>query len=102
MARKSEINAKKLIGRSEGVEIEFKIDGLNEYLKVFTTRPETIFGVTYLVLAPEHPLIKTLVSQDRKTEVERYINESLNYSDFERQLNKEKSGIFWEFMRLTC
>ena len=82
------------IGRSEGVEIEFKIDGLNEYLKVFTTRPETIFGVTYLVLAPEHPLIKTLVSQDRKTEVERYINESLNYSDFERQLNKEKSGIF--------
>ncbi len=82
------------IGRSEGVEIEFKIDGLNEYLKVFTTRPETIFGVTYLVLAPEHPLIKTLVSQDRKTEVERYINEALNYSDFERQLNKEKSGIF--------
>jgi len=83
------------IGRSEGAEIEFKIDGLNEYLKVFTTRPETIFGATYLVLAPEHPLVLKITKDDRKEIVQRYIEEALNQSDFERQLKiKEKTGVF--------
>lgn len=83
------------IGRSEGAEIEFKIDGLNEYLKVFTTRPETIFGATYLVLAPEHPLVLKITKEDRKEIVQRYIEEALSQSDFERQLKiKEKTGVF--------
>jgi len=83
------------IGRSEGVDIEFKVIGHEEYIKVFTTRTDTIFGATYLVLAPEHPLIKKITSESCNSEVKDYIEKASQKSDFERQAEiKEKSGVF--------
>lgn len=83
------------IGRSEGAEIEFSIEGSDDKLKVFTTRPDTIFGATYMVIAPEHALISKL--KDKITnfaEIEKYQKEAAKKSDFERgELNKEKSGV---------
>ena len=63
-------------------------------IRVFTTRPDTIFGVTFLVLAPEHPLVKLLVNSDTKEKVEQYCRDALKKSEIERQENKEKTGIF--------
>ncbi|MFP4514413.1 MAG: leucine--tRNA ligase [Parcubacteria group bacterium] len=81
------------IGRSEGAEIDFKIQ--NDVVSVFTTRPDTIFGVTYFVLSPEHPLATKICTADKKEEVENYINEAKNKSDLERtELQKEKTGVF--------
>ncbi|MFA5360627.1 MAG: leucine--tRNA ligase [Candidatus Paceibacterota bacterium] len=86
---------KNWIGRSEGVEVEFKVVGQNEHLKVFTTRIDTIFGVTYLVLAPEHELVPKITKENYKDEVENYVKKALQKSDFERQFaSKEKSGVF--------
>ena len=86
---------KNWIGRSEGVDIEFKVVGHEEYVKVFTTRADTIFGTTYLVLAPEHPLIKKITSESQLSEVNNYIEKTSQRSDFERQADiKEKTGVF--------
>ena len=85
---------KNWIGRSEGAEIEFEIDGSDEMVKVFTTRPDTIFGATFLVLAPEHPLVSKLVSDKTKQKVDQYREETLKKSEIERQENKEKTGVF--------
>ncbi|MBR3365861.1 leucine--tRNA ligase [Candidatus Saccharibacteria bacterium] len=85
---------KNWIGRSEGAEIEFEIAYSEEKIKVFTTRPDTIFGATFLVLAPEHPLVTELVTDDTRTEVENYIKETQKKSDIERQENKKKTGVF--------
>jgi len=86
---------KNWIGRSEGVDIEFKIAGHEECIKVFTTRPDTIFGATYLVLAPEHPLIKKITSESQLSEVKKYVEQASQKSDFERQADiKEKTGVF--------
>ncbi len=83
------------IGKSCGTEIDFKIEGLNERIKVFTTRADTLFGVTAIVLAPEHPLAKKLIKEKYKEEVKKYINEAKRKSDFEREkLEKEKTGVF--------
>jgi len=83
------------IGKSVGTEIDFKVDGLNEFIKVFTTRADTLFGVTAVVLAPEHPLVKKIVKDEQKKEVEKYIEESREKSEFERtKLEKEKTGVF--------
>ena len=83
------------IGKSEGVEIEFKVADTNKYLTVFTTRPDTLFGATYLVLAPEHPLIPEITPSNTQNEIKRYLAESLQKSDFERQANlTEKTGVF--------
>lgn len=84
------------IGRSEGAEIEFKIDGLeNELLTVFTTRPDTIFGATFMVIAPEHPLIPKLVNDDTREKVEEYVASALKKSEIERQSEgKSKTGVF--------
>lgn len=79
---------KNWIGRSEGAEINFGD------IKVFTTRPDTIFGATFLVLAPEHHLIKKLVNDDTKDKVEQYQESALKKSEIERQENKEKTGVF--------
>lgn len=76
------------IGRSEGVILDF--DGI----KVFTTRPETTDGATFLVLAPEHPLIKKLTTKEQKNEVENYAKVVENKSELERKENKEKTGVF--------
>ncbi len=82
------------IGRSSGAEINFKIDGNNE-VEVFTTRPDTIFGATYLVLAPEHPIIDSIVTEDQKKEINEYKEIALSKSDLERQENqKNKTGVF--------
>ncbi len=83
------------IGRSYGVEINFKVENSKKEVKVFTTRADTIFGVTALVLAPEHPLTKTLIAKDRLSEVKKYIKESQDKTEFERtKLEKEKTGVF--------
>ncbi|MDD5456339.1 MAG: leucine--tRNA ligase, partial [Candidatus Margulisbacteria bacterium] len=84
------------IGKSTGAEVIFKVDGHNkEELKVFTTRPDTLFGATYMVLAPEHALIKKIVTADQYKKVEEYIENSIKKSDTERVfLNKEKTGVF--------
>ena len=85
---------KNWIGRSEGAEITFKIKGKKETITVFTTRPDTIFGATFMVLAPEHPLITKLVTKDTKAAVEEYCKNAIKKSEIERQENKEKTGVF--------
>ena len=83
------------IGRSEGAELAFKVDGVDEKIEVFTTRPDTLFGATYMVMAPEHKLIDKLTTTEQKSAVEEYIKASALKSDFERtELNKDKSGVF--------
>jgi len=83
------------IGKSEGAEIDFEIAGADEKIIVFTTRPDTIFGVTYLVLAPEHPLVKTITTEDQQNEVAEYVATSAAKSDIERaDETKEKTGVF--------
>lgn len=85
------------IGKSEGAEIEFEIADGNakgEKIKVFTTRPDTIFGVTFLTIAPEHSLLEKLSNDLTNEEINKYKKESLKKSEIERQENKEKTGIF--------
>ena len=86
------------IGRSEGVEISFDIqdNGLPEQeIRTFTTRIDTVFGVTFLVLAPEHPLVAGLTTDDRRSEVEAYVEQARQTSEVERlSTDKEKAGVF--------
>lgn len=84
------------IGRSEGAEILFDLEAKNlGTLKVFTTRPDTLFGVTYMVLAPEHPLVAALTQPDLRSAVEEYKRRASGKSDLERtDLAKDKSGVF--------
>ena len=82
------------IGRSEGAEVDFKT-ATGETIRVFTTRPDTLFGATYMVLAPEHELVATLTSAEKKSQVEAYVEAAARKSDLERtELNKEKTGEF--------
>ena len=85
---------KNWIGRSVGAEAEFAVSGQDSKITVFTTRPDTLFGATYIALAPEHPLISQLVNSDTREKVEAYIQTSQQKSDVERQENKEKTGVF--------
>ena len=81
------------IGRSEGAEVDFTIDG--ESVTVFTTRPDTLFGATYMVLAPEHPLVDQITTDDQREAVEAYKVACSGKSDLERtELAKEKTGVF--------
>ncbi|HLR81230.1 MAG TPA: leucine--tRNA ligase [Bacillota bacterium] len=83
------------IGRSEGADVTFTIDGFDEEFTVFTTRPDTLFGATYAVLAPEHPLVKKIVSEEQKEAVQRYLKDIEAKSDLERtDLAKDKTGVF--------
>lgn len=83
------------IGKSQGVEVDFKIENIDKKFSVFTTRVDTLYGCTYVVLAPEHPLVKEITTEDQKESVENYINECQRKSDLERtSLNKEKTGVF--------
>jgi len=83
------------IGRSEGAEIEFGIEERDETITVFSTRPDTIFGATFLVLAPEHPLARSLATGDMREAVEAYINTAVKKSEIERQSEgKEKTGVW--------
>jgi len=83
------------IGKSQGAEIEFKIDNSSDIITVFSTRPDTLFGATFVVLAPEHPLAKTLAIGDFKKMAEDYIDESIKKSEIERMNeSREKTGVF--------
>jgi len=83
------------IGRSEGAEVEFKVDGFDHTIRVFTTRPDTLFGATYMVMAPEHPLVDEITSPDKKDAVEQYRQQAARKSDLDRtDLAKEKTGVF--------
>jgi leucyl-tRNA synthetase len=86
------------IGRSEGVEIAFGLDvpGVEQKeLRVFTTRPDTIFGVTFMVLAPEHPLVPLITTPDRRAEVEAYVDQARRQTEIERlSIEREKTGVF--------
>ncbi len=82
------------IGRSEGTSLRFKLDGHNESIEVFTTRPDTVFGVTFVTLAPEHDLVKKITTADRKAAVEAYANTAKNKSERERQAEKKVTGEF--------
>ena len=82
------------IGRSVGASVTFKTETGDE-LVVFTTRPDTLWGATFMVLAPEHPLVQKLISPDRKAEVEEYIQQALRLSEIQREAtDKEKTGVF--------
>lgn len=83
------------IGKSVGAQVFFAVEGQNESIEVFTTRPDTIFGVSFMVLAPEHPLVYKITSSTQKTIVENYINHSNHKTERERQSdNKSVSGVF--------
>jgi leucyl-tRNA synthetase len=81
------------IGKSEGAEINFPIEGRTERIRVFTTRPDTIFGATYMVLAPEHPLVAVLTTNEQRAVVEAYRQQAAMKSEIERGMEKEKTGV---------
>ena len=83
------------IGRSEGANVTFTIDGHNEALEIYTTRPDTLFGATYMVLSPEHPLVEKITTIEQKQAAITYIEAAARKSDLERtDLAKEKTGVF--------
>ena len=83
------------IGRSEGAQLTFEIEGTDETFEAFTTRPDTIFGATYAVLAPEHKLVQRITTPEQKEAVEAYVDSIKSKSDLERtELSKEKTGVF--------
>ena len=83
------------IGKSEGAEIEFKIEDSDASFSVFSTRPDTLFGATYCVFAPEHPLVEKLTTEEHRSSVEAYVEEARNKTDLQRtDLAKEKTGVF--------
>jgi len=84
------------IGRSEGAEVRFVVDGSEDAFTVFTTRPDTLWGATYCVLAPEHPLVEQVTADAQKAEVDAYVKKASNRSDKDRQVaaEREKTGVF--------
>lgn len=83
------------IGKSVGAEIDFKIEGTDKAFTVFTTRADTVFGVSYCVLAPEHKLVEKIVTEEQRAAVEEYLDIVKRKSDLERtDLNKDKTGVF--------
>ncbi|MCX7728806.1 MAG: leucine--tRNA ligase, partial [Bacteroidia bacterium] len=81
---------KNWIGKSEGAEIQFQLENHSEYITIFTTRPDTLFGVTYIVLAPEHPLVEKITTSDKQEKVRSYIQYAKNRSERERQADVNK------------
>ncbi|MBA2633648.1 MAG: leucine--tRNA ligase [Chloroflexi bacterium] len=84
------------IGRSQGAEIDFPVEADDvEPIRVFTTRPDTVFGATFMVLAPEHPLVATLTTEDRRTDVDAYVANARRETEIERMnTEREKTGAF--------
>ncbi len=83
------------IGKSTGAEVDFKVEGIEEKFTVFTTRPDTLFGATYCVLAPEHKLVDIITTDEHKEEVAKYKEACSLKNEMERtELNKEKTGVF--------
>ena len=86
---------KNWIGRSIGAEVDFAINGVNGHIRIFTTRPDTLFGATYMVLAPEHPLVDVVTTPPQQTVVSAYRDAASRKSDLQRQeLDKAKTGVF--------
>jgi leucyl-tRNA synthetase len=82
------------IGRSEGASIKFQIESSKSYVEVFTTRPDTIFGSTFMVLAPDHELVSLITTAEQKAEIEAYATTANNKSELERKKDKSVSGVF--------
>ena len=82
------------IGKSYGAEVDFAVDGSDEKITVYTTRPDTLYGATFMVLAPEHQLAKTLATEETKEAVEEYIFNASMKSSVDRLQDKEKTGVF--------
>ena len=82
------------IGKSYGAEVNFKVDGQDKNIVVYTTRPDTLYGATFMVLSPEHELAKSLATDERRESVEKYIFDSSMKSNVDRMQSKEKTGVF--------
>lgn len=82
------------IGKSEGARVQFKVKGHSESFDVFTTRPDTLFGVSFMVLAPEHPLVKAITTIEQSSAVQSYIEVTARKSEVDRKASTEKSGAF--------
>ena len=82
------------IGRSEGAEVKFNVEGHDGVIEVFTTRPDTLFGCTFMVLAPEHPLVDVITTDAQRSDVAAYVAQAKTKSERDRQANKEKTGVF--------
>jgi len=83
------------IGKSEGAEIQFPLVGIDDHLNVFTTRPDTLFGATYMVVAPEHDLLDAITTEEQADAIEAYKQRAMEKSELERtELQKEKTGVF--------
>lgn len=85
---------KNWIGKSQGAEIDFNIEGTSQKIRVFTTRPDTIYGATFMVVAPEHPIVSEIATDEQKATVDEYVTEANKKSELERMESKEKSGVF--------
>jgi leucyl-tRNA synthetase len=86
---------KEWIGKSEGSWVDFALDGLDEKIRIFTTRIDTLFGVTYLTLAPEHPLVSRVVTAEHQKEIDAYVARSRTMTDIDRSAaDREKTGVF--------
>ena len=91
---KTKLMQRNWIGKSEGAEIDFKVDESDEVIKVFTTRPDTLFGATYMVLSPEHPLVDKVTKEEFKKAVEEYRESIKSLTELERtSTSKEKTGV---------
>ncbi|MCL2376402.1 MAG: leucine--tRNA ligase [Defluviitaleaceae bacterium] len=82
------------IGKSYGAKIDFAVNGRDEKITVFTTRPDTLYGATFMVLAPEHALVATLTTDDRRADVEKYVQDAGTMSNVDRMAKKDKTGVF--------
>jgi len=91
---KTKLMQRNWIGKSVGADVTFSVDGSDDKIKVFTTRPDTLFGATYMVLAPEHPLVEKLTTEDQKQQVNDYVNSVKSLTEIERTSTvKEKTGV---------
>ncbi len=82
------------IGKSYGAEVEFKIEGHDQKIKVFTTRPDTLYGATFMVMAPEHELVEHLITDETSKKVKQYVYDASMKSNVDRMQDKEKTGVF--------
>jgi leucyl-tRNA synthetase len=82
------------IGKSEGATVQFKVQSTDDSLEIFTTRPDTIFGVSFMVLAPEHPLVKKITTSAQQSAVANYVEATKSKSEIDRKASTEKTGVF--------
>ncbi len=82
------------IGRSYGAEIDFPVDGTDKAIKVYTTRPDTLYGATFMVLAPEHPIVNEITTPEYKEAMDKYVYDASTKSNVSRMTDKEKTGVF--------